>query len=91
MMERIHGEDPRQETISASELGRYTYCARAWWLERVCGLVPRNIAALQLGTRRHEAHGQVVARAQREASLARWLLGLAILLGAALICSLWLR
>ncbi len=91
MMERSSGEDPRQETISASELGRYTYCARAWWLERVCGLAPRNLAALQLGTRRHEAHGQVVSTAQHEASLARWLLVLAILLGAALIYSLWLK
>jgi len=79
------------EPISASELGRYTYCARAWWLERALGMIPHNVAALELGARRHEAHGKVVATARRETALALWLLGLAVALGAALVFSLWPR
>ncbi len=28
--------------IRASELGRYGYCARAWWLQYVQGVPPRT-------------------------------------------------
>jgi len=77
------------EPISASELGRYSYCARAWWLERVLGISPRNVAALELGARRHAAHVKAVLMARRAAVLAFCLLGFAVLLGLALILSLW--
>ena len=33
--------------IRASELGEYTYCARAWWLRREQGVESRNVASMQ--------------------------------------------
>ncbi len=44
--------------IRASELGEYTFCARAWWLGRVLGRERENPAALAAGTRRHVRHGR---------------------------------
>lgn len=79
------------ETIRASEIGRYSYCARAWWMGRVLRLPSRNTAAMELGVREHESHGAIVATARREAALAYGLLGLALALGAALAISLCSR
>ena len=70
-----------QFVLRASEVGRYTYCARAWWLQRVKGIEPRNLAALQRGTEAHAAHGRGVERAGRQAA---WALVLALLAVAAL-------
>lgn len=74
--------------LTASEVGRYVFCARAWWLQRVQGYAPENLAALRRGVQRHEAHGRVMRGAERRLALARWLAGLAILLGLVLI-ALW--
>jgi len=52
--------------ISASELGEYSYCRRAWWLSRVQGLPSANVRALAQGQARHEGHG---LRAQRSIRL----------------------
>ncbi len=52
-----------ERIIRASEIGQYDYCARAWWLGSVQGVAPSNVNELQLGTRMHEQHGRVVARA----------------------------
>jgi hypothetical protein len=72
--------------IRASEVGRYVYCARAWWLQRVMGCAPENRAALERGERRHRAHGRLVVGSSRQATWARWLLILALaLLAAALL------
>ncbi len=70
-----------QIVLRASEVGRYTYCARAWWLQRVMGIEPRNLAALQRGTEAHAAHGRGVERASR---MGAWALGLALVAAAAL-------
>jgi hypothetical protein len=82
---------PRQPTLSASEVGRYVYCARAWWLQRVQGLAPENAAALDRGTQRHTVHGRAVATVGRQTAWVRWLLILALALALALILSFWLR
>jgi len=47
-------------TIRASDVGRYAFCARAWWLERVQGYAPTNHVALARGTRKHDDHGRKV-------------------------------
>ncbi len=52
-----------ERIIRASEIGQYDYCARAWWLGSVQGVAPSNVNELQSGTRLHEQHGRVVARA----------------------------
>ncbi len=76
--------------ISASEIGRYAYCARAWWLHRALGYEPRNLAALERGTERHEAHGRIVITAGRELVIVRWLLWVALVI-AILLILLFLR
>ena len=48
-------------TIRASEVGEYVYCARAWWLRRVEGLVPAGRERRELGTALHARHGRAVA------------------------------
>lgn len=70
-----------QPVLRASEVGRYTYCARAWWLQRVMGVEPHNLAALQRGTAEHAAHGRGVERSRRQAL---WAAGLALVALAAL-------
>ncbi|MFQ6059610.1 MAG: hypothetical protein ACE5MB_12105 [Anaerolineae bacterium] len=73
------------QVIRASELGEYTYCARAWWLGRVLGCRPANLERLAAGEAAHVRHGQKVASSRR---LQRWayvLLALALLTGALLL------
>lgn len=70
--------------ISASEVGRYVYCARAWWLRRVAGHEPTNIEALERGSRSHDDHGRLVATASRYATLAGWLIVLALAIAVVL-------
>jgi len=71
--------------LRASEVGRYGYCARAWWLQYVQGYAPQNTAALERGQAAHGAHGRGAEVAQRLAALSRLTLACAALLGAALI------
>jgi hypothetical protein len=77
--------------LRASEVGRYTYCARAWWLQRVKGCTPRNLAAMERGRERHEVHGRGLLRAGRLAAWAGWLALLALALLAAFVMTLVLR
>lgn len=83
------GERRAPAMLRASDVGRYTYCARAWWLERVAGEMPRNHEALNRGRKRHRAHGRLVDAAGRQMRLVRlllWLLaGLALTLAATLL------
>jgi CRISPR/Cas system-associated exonuclease Cas4 (RecB family) len=81
----------RLETISASEVGRYVYCARAWWLERVMGLAPGNSAALKRGVRGHEAHGAAVSAARYQTLLALLFLAVSAVIGVVLFFSFWTR
>jgi hypothetical protein len=82
---------PQQATLSASEVGRYVYCARAWWLQRVQGFAPENTAALERGAQRHTVHGRAVATVRRQTAWVRWLVILALSLALALILSFWYR
>ena len=76
--------------ISASEVGRYVYCARAWWLQRVIGRVPGNQAALRAGGLRHEEHGHAARGAQQQMLWFRRLLAFVALLAIVLVLSLLL-
>jgi hypothetical protein len=84
------GDDGTPPIINASEIGRYAYCARAWWLHRALGYAPHNTAALERGTRRHEEHGRTVIAAQQQMIVVRWLL-LAALVTAIVLILLFLR
>jgi len=77
---------PRQERIiRASEVGLYTYCARAWWLRQVKGYRPVNQAALERGGTVHLSHGRAVVGYHRLRRAAYLLLGLALLVGLVLV------
>ncbi len=52
--------EEKEPLIRASEIGQYLYCARSWWLGRVCGYKPSNVAELLGGRTRHAAHGRAV-------------------------------
>lgn len=78
----------RGDTLTASEVGRYAYCARSWWLQRVAGEVPRNVQALEAGRRRHGDHGRLVRAGARHVAWARRLALAALLLAVALLLSL---
>ena len=64
------------DIISASEIGRWAYCHRAWFLARE-GAVNRNVEALTRGERAHQQHGRQVARAHTLHHLALALIALA--------------
>ena|SRR5688500_4582205 len=71
-------------TISASEIGEYEYCARAWWYRHVVKLAPPQASGAEgrftRGKAAHHSHGKRVARATRLRSL-----GLALALAGSLI------
>ena len=70
--------------ISASELGEYAYCRRAWWLRAVKGVTTAEQGSrFQAGHGAHRRHGVtlLVARAL--------LIVAAIALGLALTIALW--
>jgi CRISPR/Cas system-associated exonuclease Cas4 (RecB family) len=76
---------PDDDIIRASEIGQYTYCARAWWLRSVQGATPSNTAALARGRQAHDRHGRTVASAHRQRRLSLALTILALLLALAAI------
>jgi hypothetical protein len=47
------------QTIRASEVGAYLFCARAWWYQRQ-GIAPAASAALEAGVAWHRRHGRRV-------------------------------
>jgi hypothetical protein len=65
--------------IRASEIGRWVYCQRAWWLSKE-GYENRNVAALQTGLDVHQQHARQVAGAYRTWQLALIFLALGVLL-----------
>jgi len=46
--------------IRASELGQYSFCAKAWWLGSMDGVPSANVREMDAGTSAHEQHGQAV-------------------------------
>jgi len=77
--------EQRDRVIRASEIGRYVYCARAWWLGSIQGLPSAREREMAAGEAAHRHHGRGV-----RASL--WLSHLAygVLLLAAVVGVVWL-
>ena len=73
---------PRGKRVTASQVGQYAFCARAWWLDVVEGRQPTDLEALGGGTVRHERHGWQVfwARGFRKEALILFGIALASLL-----------
>ena len=70
--------------IRASEIGRYAYCARAWWLGSVQGLPSDHGQEMAMGEDVHLRHGRGV-----RASVALSRLAYAVLLLAAVVGVVW--
>jgi hypothetical protein len=68
--------------VSASEIGTYEYCARAYWLEHVqrTARPPGTSSRLTDGTGHHRAHGRRVAWQRRLAGAAAALICAGVLL-----------
>lgn len=71
--------------IRASEVGRYVYCAQAWWLGSVRGLPSAHAREMAAGQAAHVHHGRRVRTSLRLNRLA-----VAVLLMAALVGAIWL-
>jgi hypothetical protein len=54
---------PAGKRITASQVGQYAYCARAWWFGTVEGRPSENIGLLAEGRRGHRRHGRQVTLA----------------------------
>jgi len=48
------------QVIRASELGQYSFCAKAWWLANVEGMPTENVREMDAGASAHEQHGRMV-------------------------------
>lgn len=68
--------------IRASEVGRYVFCAHAWWLGSVEGQPSASRREMAAGEVAHRGHGQRVRRSTALARLAYLLLALAMVAGA---------
>lgn len=66
----------RRPVITASEIGEFVYCAKAWQLKRAG--VEADSPALAEGTAFHTNHGAGVSQAARLQRLARMILLLAL-------------
>lgn len=77
--------------IRASELARWAYCQRAWWLQYARGHPPTNIEALKQGRRFHGRHARIVARSELYRRLAILLTLLALVLVALVLTLLLVR
>jgi hypothetical protein len=65
--------------IRASEVGRYAFCARAWWLGSVRGIPSAHAEEMKTGEAAHRRHGRRVRASVTLARLAYLLLALATL------------
>jgi hypothetical protein len=80
----VERKQRRGKPISASELGRFLYCERAWWYGAQ-GEESSHLEALERGTQRHEAFAGEVRLAERVRAGLRvliWLVLAAIVLVA---------
>lgn len=73
------------DVISASEIGQYYFCSMAWYLQK-CGYRPES-AFLELGTKKHEKLGEIIAKTQSETRKSKifTLVGYLLLISAVLI------
>jgi hypothetical protein len=75
------------EWVTASELGEWAYCRRAWWYARqgaACDTGPR----LAAGTAGHTVIAREVARIERQRGFAVYLLAAALVLTLVLVAVL---
>ncbi|HEY67932.1 MAG TPA: hypothetical protein G4N97_06640 [Thermoflexia bacterium] len=79
----------RDRVIRASEIERYVYCARAWWLGSVRGLPSAREREMAAGEAAHLRHGQRVRASLWLSRLAYGVLLLAAVVGVVLVVS-WL-
>jgi len=87
---RARRQEATSPTISASEIGEYAYCSRAWWYRHVVKLpVPegQGRSRLNAGTQAHRQHGAWVASSARlrMAGIALAMCGVGVLILAFLI------
>jgi hypothetical protein len=78
----------RRRVIRASEVGSYTYCAHAWWLNAIAGIRSQKTQRLHAGRATHERHGRQVVISTALLRLAYLLLLLAAMAGAGWVLSL---
>ncbi|HKC66101.1 MAG TPA: hypothetical protein VKB86_20825 [Pyrinomonadaceae bacterium] len=79
----------RRNSIRASEVGEYVFCARAWWL-RIEGHEPTSgHEAREAGERWHMKHGRGVASVGRLRRLAAYSALLAVALAVLLLLLWW--
>ena len=84
--QRVRQAQPNgNRVIRASEIGRYVYCAHAWWLGSVQGLPSAHEREMAAGKAAHRHHGRRVRTSLRFNRLA-----VAVLLMAALVGAIWL-
>lgn len=74
--------DPDERVIRASEVGRYVFCARAWWLGSVEGVPSSHVREMAAGEAAHRRHGRRVRGSVVLTRLAYALLALAVLAAA---------
>jgi len=70
--------------VTASQVGQYAFCARAWWLAVVEKREPAHQARLDAGQIAHERHGWAVTLARAGRRLA-----LLLVVAAALALAAW--
>ena len=75
--------------VSASDIGAWAFCQRAWWLARVQGAEHRNPAVFQRGDEMHASHGRTVSRAAWLQRAALVLIGVAVLLLIVMVAGRW--
>lgn len=78
---------PKQSYITASEIGTYCFCRRAWHLGKI-GIPSASTHAREAGTAWHDAHATRVAAAARSRRLAR-AFGFAVLALVLLLSLTW--
>ncbi len=78
-----------ERVIRASEIGRYVFCARAWWLGSVEGRPSANWREMESGEALHRRHGRRVCATTGLLRLAYLLLALAALTALLALLGVW--
>src|ERR1051325_8383497 len=79
----------KQTYITASEIGTYRFCKRAWHLGRI-GIASASVGARRAGSAWHEEHASRVTTARRSRRMAQ-AFGLAFLVLVLLLILIWVR
>jgi len=53
----------KNEIISASEIGQYYFCSKAWYLQK-CGYKPDS-KFLDIGTKKHKEIGEIIVKTRQ--------------------------